>query len=81
MEPLPALNALQLRDGWREVLDDWNVGTLLIPPYTPLSQALLVDPHWVASYRDSQAVVFVRAREKSSLAGITYGTIVKTSQK
>ena len=52
---------VQLHQGWAQVLDHWNVQTILIPPGSALAQALLLDPRWKASYRDSQAVVFVRA--------------------
>ncbi|MGA9354721.1 MAG: hypothetical protein WBV46_13600 [Terriglobales bacterium] len=51
----------QLHQGWEQVLDHWDVQTILIPPGSALAQALALDPGWRAPYRDSQAVVFVRA--------------------
>jgi hypothetical protein len=51
----------QLHRGWEQVLDHWNVQTILIPPGSALAQALFLDPGWKALYRDSEAVVFVRA--------------------
>jgi len=51
---------VQLHQGWQEVLDRWKVQTILVPPTSALAQALLIDPHWSAPYRDSRAVVFVR---------------------
>ncbi len=54
--------AMQLRKGWRGVLDGWNVETLLVPPSCALAQALLLDAHWKAVYSDSKAVIMVRTR-------------------
>jgi hypothetical protein len=54
--------AVQLRHGWQETLDSWDVQTILVPPSSALAQALLIDPHWSATYLDSQAVIFVRTR-------------------
>lgn len=48
------------RKGWAEVLDNWNLQTILIPPNSALAQALLLDRHWRTAYRDKQAIVFVR---------------------
>ena len=50
----------QVRQGWQTVLDTWDVQTILVPPTIPLAQALLLDPNWIAPYRDSRAVIFVR---------------------
>ena len=50
---------VHLHSGWRAILDDWNVQTILVPPNTAVVQALLLDPGWKTAYRDSQAVVFV----------------------
>jgi hypothetical protein len=54
--------AMQLRNGWRGVLDGWNVETVLVPPSCALAQALLLDAHWKAVYSDSKALVLVRTR-------------------
>jgi hypothetical protein len=51
----------QLRNGWEQVLDHWDVETILVPPSSALAQALFLDPRWASAYRDPQAVVFVRA--------------------
>jgi hypothetical protein len=50
----------RLHTGWEQVLDSWNVQTILVPPSTALAQALSLDPRWNSAYRDRQAVVFVR---------------------
>ncbi len=54
----------QLHRGWEGVLDTWNVETILVPPSSPLAQALFLDHRWVAAYRDLQAAVFVRAPDR-----------------
>lgn len=51
---------VQIRQGWRGVLDNWDVQTILVPPSTALAQALFLDPHWRSPYRDGRAVIFVR---------------------
>jgi len=50
----------QVRPNWRRNLDLWGVQTILIPPASPLTEALLLDADWRVSYRDSRAVVFLR---------------------
>ena len=52
--------ALNLRSGWREVLDHWQIEVVLVPPSCALAQALLLDPGWRAVFSDPKAVVFVR---------------------
>jgi hypothetical protein len=52
--------AVQLRTGWRDVLDSWKVEALLVPPSCALAQALLLDPNWHAAFLDSKAIILVR---------------------
>ena len=52
--------AVQLRTGWRDVLDSWKVEAALLPPSCALAQALLLDPNWHAAFRDSKAIILVR---------------------
>ena len=52
--------ATHLEKGWRAILDDSNVETVLMPPTVALAQGLALDSHWTTCYRDSQAVIFVR---------------------
>ena len=56
--------AMGLRNGWRQILDRWQVEKVLIPPDSALAQALLLDPGWSSPYHDAQADVFVRIRLK-----------------
>jgi len=53
--------AIQLKSGWRQVLDAWNVQTVLVPPTSALAQALRLDAAWRAEYRDAQAVLLSRS--------------------
>jgi len=50
----------QVQNGWRAILEDWNVGSVLLPPNTALAQALALDPQWSSPYRDPLAVLFTR---------------------
>jgi hypothetical protein len=52
--------AVQLRSGWRDVLDSWKVEAVLVPPSSALSQALLLDPKWHVAFVDSKAIILVR---------------------
>jgi hypothetical protein len=52
--------AIQLRNGWRNVIDQSQTDTLLLPPSTALAQALSGDPGWQEQYRDARAVAFRR---------------------
>jgi hypothetical protein len=54
--------ALNLRSGWREVLDDWQIEVVLVPPSCALAQALLLDPGWRAVFSDPKADIFVRSQ-------------------
>ena len=63
--------AVQVRTGWREVLDRWNVRAVLVPPRCALVQALLVDPNWHGEYSDSQAFILVRKSASSKNEGVS----------
>jgi len=52
--------AMQLRTGWRDVLDRWKVEAVLVPPSCALAQALLLDPNWQPTFIDSKAIVLLR---------------------
>jgi hypothetical protein len=52
--------AVQLRTGWRDVLDNWKVEAVLVPPSCALAQALLLDPNWHPTFVDAKAIILVR---------------------
>jgi hypothetical protein len=54
--------AVQLQNGWREVLDSWRVDVVLIPPSCALAQALLLDPDWHVEFSDSKAIMLLRSQ-------------------
>ena len=53
------LQAVRAEDGWREVLDRWDVHLVLLEPATPLVYRLEVDG-WQRLYADDVAVVYAR---------------------
>ena len=59
---------LQLRTGWRDVLDSWKVEAVLVPPSCALAQALLLDPNWHTAFADSKAIILVRPPEIPALS-------------
>ena len=61
--------AVQLRTGWREVLDSWKVEAVLVPPACALAQALLLDPNWHTAFSDSKAILLVRTQAAVENAG------------
>jgi hypothetical protein len=48
---------ITLGDGWRQVLEQYQVGWVLMPPQSELVQALSVDPGWKLVYQDTTAAV------------------------
>ena len=63
--------AVQLRTGWREVLDGWKVEEVLVPPSCALAQALLLDPDWHAVFSDSRAIILLRTHPAVENAAIS----------
>lgn len=53
----------ELRPGWQELLDRYEVGWILIPHDAPLNQALEVAAGWRQTYADSTAAAWVRATD------------------
>jgi hypothetical protein len=59
---------MELRTGWRDVLDRWQVETVLVPPSCALAQALLIDPNWHAAFGDSKAIILLRTHPAIRIA-------------
>jgi hypothetical protein len=62
--------ALQVKAGWNQVLDSCGVESVLVPPSSPLAQALLLDSGWKPEYRDQQAVLLVRIPSPGGGSGL-----------
>jgi hypothetical protein len=60
--------AVQLRTGWRDVLERWTIRVVLLPPHCALAQALVFDPDWHLEYRDAQALLLLRTTRSSENA-------------
>jgi hypothetical protein len=73
--------ALQLRTGWRDVLDSWKVEAVLVPPSCALAQALLLDPNWHATYSDSKAIILLRTHPDVENAALFQKPIVRGGKK
>lgn len=50
---------LTVSSGWQQVLAQYKVSWVLMPPDEALTQALLADPAWQVVYRDATAVLLV----------------------
>jgi hypothetical protein len=62
--------AVQLRTGWRDILDSWKVEAVLVPPSCALAEALLLDPNWHAAFSDSEAIILLRTHPAVENAAI-----------
>jgi hypothetical protein len=72
--------AVELRNGWRDVLDKWYVDAVLLPPSCALAQGLLLDPDWHATFSDSKATILLRTHPAVENAGFPREPILqKTS--
>ena len=65
--------ALQIRSGWRDVLDGWKVEAVLMPPSCALSQALILDPKWHVAFIDSKAIILVRTNPQPEIPALSGG--------
>lgn len=54
------LRIRHLSPGGLELLDEYDVGWVLIPPTVPLSQGLSLDSRWRLEYEDAVALVYAR---------------------
>jgi hypothetical protein len=73
--------AVQLRIGWRDVLDRWKVEVVLVPPTCALAQALLLDPNWHAEFSDSKAILLLRTHPTVENADLFQRPIVTKSKQ
>jgi hypothetical protein len=72
-------NAVQLQNGWQDVLDKWKVETVFVPPSCALAQALLLDHHWREEFIDSKAAIFRRTNTTLEDAAISQNRIAGRS--
>ena len=70
-------DALQLRTGWRDVLDRWRVEAVLVPPGCALAQVLLLDSNWHTEFSDSKAIVLVRRHSPDERGAIFQKSTVR----
>jgi hypothetical protein len=52
---------IDLKDEWKNTLQRWRVGTVLIRPDSPLAQELRSEPGWTVVHEDTVAIIFVAA--------------------
>ncbi len=60
--------AVRLQTGWRDVLDRWQVETVLVPTSSAVAQALLLDPNWHAAFSDSKSIILLRTHPAIRIA-------------
>ncbi len=72
---------LDVKSGWRDVLDRWKIEALLVPTWCAVAQALLLDPRWQAEFHDSKAIILFKRRPKVQLAGLSPGSYLLDKQR
>ena len=56
------------RAGWGDLLDEWEIETVLMPPTALLARALPTTGEWRVAYRDEQAVILRRKERAPGLS-------------
>ncbi|MGN6562490.1 MAG: hypothetical protein ACTHMU_07510 [Thermomicrobiales bacterium] len=54
------ITVIRLRPGWQDVLQQYNISLVLLPPDTPLVTVLRDDPHWRVAVAEDDAVLLER---------------------
>jgi hypothetical protein len=52
----------QFKGAWQQTLQQWHIGTVLVPADSALATGLRSSPAWTVAYEDSQAVVLTAPR-------------------
>ncbi|MGA7568870.1 MAG: hypothetical protein WBW53_22650 [Terriglobales bacterium] len=73
--------AAEVHTGWRKVLDDWNVDTVLVPPSCALAQALRLDPDWRISFSSSKSIILRRVHSTVQDAELSPEVIIRPASK
>lgn len=50
-------NAYQLKDSWRQTLEQWQIQTVIVPPDSALATGLQLAEDWKIVYQDRRAIV------------------------
>lgn len=48
---------IKLRDGWREILKEYQIQWVIMPSDSPLVEMLVVDPGWELKYKDETSTI------------------------
>jgi hypothetical protein len=62
-------DAYEFKENWSQILQSWNIGTVLVPKKSPLASGLLNRSDWRVSYEDDQAVILNVVPNQVSPAG------------
>jgi len=50
-------DAYQFKSSWQQILERWQIQTVIVPPNSALASGLQSAPGWSISYQDSQATI------------------------
>lgn len=62
------IQTTQARSGWDQILDEYRIRTVVIPPGNKLAGVLRLRSEWKIEFEDTQAIIFVR---RANLTGST----------
>jgi hypothetical protein len=57
----------EFRGRWQQVLHQWRISTVIVPPNSALATGLQNAPGWTVSYRDSQAIILTSTLAASQI--------------
>jgi len=65
----------QLKGSWRQPLERWGIGTVLVPPGSALAVGLRSVPGWTVAYEDSVAVILTTPAEPVQSDPVAAGSV------
>jgi hypothetical protein len=63
--------------GWKEVLDKYEVQWVVVPPRSPLANALKETDGWAVAYDDGVAIVFRRTPDAGTISAANSEPLVR----
>jgi hypothetical protein len=55
-------DAYQFKNNWQQILQHWQIQTVVVPPNSALAVGLQSAPGWTVSYHDSQSIILTKLR-------------------
>jgi hypothetical protein len=59
-------DAYQFKARWQQILQRWQIQTVIVPPASALAIGLQSAPEWTVAYQDSQAIILTTPKNEPS---------------